>query len=138
MLVLSMQSTSVLISMIFISCIFSKTFWIVPFFDHLLNRIYIVCHLPYLFGNALHLQPFSIMHIVKHKEIDNSISQLVFLLSALNALFLQIVFWLISYPYFIILSCFCKALCEQALECQYKSSRFVHFFSNCELILYSI
>lgn len=32
-----------------------------------------------------------------------------------NALSLKIVFLLISYPYFIVFSCFCKDLCEHAL-----------------------
>lgn len=53
-LVLSIQSISVLTSIISISCIFSKIFWIVPLFDHLLNRIYIVCNLPNFFCSSLY------------------------------------------------------------------------------------
>lgn len=67
-LVLSIQTISVRISIIFFICKASKIRSIVPFLHQRLNLTYIVCQFPYSLGNALHLQPFSIIYSNAHKK----------------------------------------------------------------------
>ena len=61
-IVLSMQTDSILILIIFSICSASNTLCNTPFLLHLFILTYIVCQFPYSFGNALHLQPFSAMY----------------------------------------------------------------------------
>ena len=60
--VLSSANTSTFIAMILSRCIASNIFCITPFFVHLSNLLYILFHLPYSFGSALHLHPFSAIY----------------------------------------------------------------------------
>ena len=60
--VLSNASTSTLIAMILSCCRTLKIRCITPFSHHLLNLWYILFHLPYFSGSALHLHPFSAIY----------------------------------------------------------------------------
>ncbi len=60
--VLSSASTSTLIDMIFSCCLAVNMRRITPFETQRLKRLYILFQLPYSFGNALHLHPFSAIY----------------------------------------------------------------------------
>ena len=60
--VLSKARISTLTAMIFSCCSALKMRCITPFSHHLLNRWYILFHLPYFSGSALHLHPFSAIY----------------------------------------------------------------------------
>ena len=60
--VLSKANTSTLIAIIFSCCNALKIRCITPFSHHLLNLWYMLFHLPYFSGSALHLHPFSAIY----------------------------------------------------------------------------
>ena len=79
--VLSNANTSTLIDMIFSCCKAVKALCITPLFTHRLKRLYILFRLPYSFGSALHLHPFSAIYNI---AFINKIVVIDFYVSSLN------------------------------------------------------